>query len=275
MLTAGAAARAQSRTPPGAAASSSRVPLPASGNTILITGGGTGIGRALAERFHALGNTVIIASRRTDLLQEVSSGHRDMHAMTLDQRDPESVRRLAEEIVKAHPELNMVINNAGVQRRESVFNMNIADSADQVETNLNGPIRVTAALLPHLTSRHRARIVNVSSGLAFVPRASFATYSATKAGIHSYTQSLRHQLRNTAVDVIELAPPPVRTEITPGQSRIQAYMPLNDFIEEAMSIYLRDLIPNEIIVQRAKVTRYAEAEGRYDTALAAVNGMDA
>jgi uncharacterized oxidoreductase len=86
---------------------------------------------------------------------------------------------------------------------------------------------------------------------------------------------LRHQLRNTAVDVIELAPPPVRTEITPGQSRIQAYMPLNDFIEEAMSIYLRDLIPNEIIVQRAKVTRYAEAEGRYDTALAAVNGMDA
>jgi uncharacterized oxidoreductase len=275
MWTASAGAHAQQGPASVATTSPSRAPLPPGGNTILITGGGTGIGRALAERLHALGNTVIIASRRTALLKEVASGFRDMHAMTLDQRDPESVRRLADEIVKVHSGLNVVINNAGVQRRESMLNMKVADSADQVETNLNGPIRVTAALLAHLVSRPRARIVNVSSGLAFVPRASFATYSATKAGIHSYTQSLRHQLRNTAVDVIELAPPPVRTEITPGQSRIQAYMPLEDFIEEAISIYLRNPTPNEIIVQRARVTRNAEAEGRYEAALAAVNGMDA
>lgn len=253
-----------------------REPLPASGNTILITGGATGIGRALMESFHERGNTVIIASRRTWLLEEVAGQYPNVHAMTVDVRDPYSVQRLAGEIVERHPALNVIFNNAGIMRPENVLDgdLALAESRDHVETNLNGPIRLTAALLPHLSSRPRARIVNTSSGLAFVPRAAFPTYCATKAGVHSYTISLRHQLRRTPIDVLELAPPALRTELTPGQSRIEAFMPLEDFIAEVMGILDRDPVPDEIIVERATVQRLAEAEGRFPTTFEAINRAD-
>ncbi len=253
-----------------------RDPLPVSGNTILITGGGTGIGRALAEQFHHRGNTVIIASRRTALLQEVASHFPNMHAMTVDVRDPYSVKRLASEIMAAHPGLNVVFNNAGIMRPENVFDGDtaLAESRDHVETNLHGPIRLTAALLPLLAKQRRARIVNTSSGLAFVPRASFPTYCATKAGVHSYSLSLRHQLRRTPIDVLELAPPALRTELTPGQSRIEAFMPLADFINEVMGLFDQNPVPDEIIVQRARVQRLAEAENRFFQTFEAINRVD-
>lgn len=191
------------------------------------------IGRALAEQLHARGNTVIIAARRTAVLQDIASKFTNMHAMTVDVRDPYSVKRLTREIAEAHPGLNIVFNNAGIMRPENVFDSDaaLAESNDHIETNLNGPIRLTAALLPHLAKQPRARIVNASSGLAFVPRAPFPTYCATKAGVHSYSVSLRHQLRKTPIDLLELASPALRTELT-GQSRIEAFMPLPDSINE-------------------------------------------
>jgi uncharacterized oxidoreductase len=274
--SANAQAGGQPSSPPTAAASAPLPPLPAGGNTILVTGGATGLGRALAAHFHSLGNTVIIASRRTALLESVAAEYPGMQAMTVDIRDPYSVRRLAQDIRERYPTLNVLINDAGIMRRENMFNAvdYMADSQDQVETNLNGTIRVTTELLPLLQGQARARIVNISSGLGFVPRAAFSTYSATKAATHAYTMSLRYQLRKTSIDVVEIAPPALRTEIVPGQSKIEALLPVDDFIAQAMPLYHQVPAPHEVIVPRAAVTRRAEAEGRVDQTFAALNSLD-
>lgn len=255
------------------AAARSRNTLGLSGNTVLITGGGTGIGRGLAEQFHRLGNKVIIASRRTALLEEVAAQYPGMEAMTLDVRDPEMVRQFARDITYSHPELNVVFNNAGIMRREDVLNQqpDLYDSRDHVETNLNGVMRVTAALLPHLRTRPRARIVNSSSGLAFVPLSIYPTYCATKAGVHSYCLSLRRQLRNTSVEILELAPPGVRTNLTPGQTENEAFLPLPDFISQVMGILGQRPVPDEILVPRVNFQRRAEAENRFEETFDQVN----
>ncbi|MDF2799243.1 MAG: short-chain dehydrogenase/reductase [Devosia sp.] len=183
-----------------------------SGNTILITGGGSGIGRGLAEAFHRAGNQVIISGRRQDALDAVTAANPGMAAFTADMTDPEAIRDFAQRVIAAFPALNAVINNAGIMVDEDVIAGDYLPVAEAtVATNLLGPIRLTAALLPHLLAQPRAAVLTVSSGLAFVPKASTPTYSATKAAIHSYSQSLRHQLRHTGVEVIELAPPYVQT----------------------------------------------------------------
>lgn len=271
-LTTAASAQVQA----SAESVATRQAMTAGGNTILITGGSSGIGKALAQQLHARGNTVIIAARRTAILQDIASQFPNMHAMTVDVRDPYSVKRVAREIVEKHPHLNVVFNNAGIMRPENVNDGDaaLAESSDHIETNLNGPIRLTAALLPHLSKQPRARIVNTSSGLAFVPRAAFPTYCATKAGLHSYSVSLRHQLRRTPIDVVELAPPALRTELTPGQSRIEAFMPLDDFINEVLALLDQNPVPDELIVERAKVQRLAEAEGRFFKTFEAINRVD-
>ena len=273
LLAAGGAAFAQSPPRGAQPATRSRNTLPVSGNTILITGGGSGIGRGLAESFHRLDNKVIIASRRTALLREVAAANPGMEFMTLDVRDAAGVRRFAGEVTERFPNLNVLFNNAGIMRREDVLDQQptLSDSLDHVETNLNGPIRLTAALLPHLRSRPRARVVNISSGLAFVPLSIYPTYCATKAGMHSYSLSLRRQLRATPIEVLEIAPPGVRTELTPGQSKNQAFMPLNEFIAETMGIFQRTPVPDEVLVQRVAVQRRAEAEGRFDATFDQVN----
>jgi uncharacterized oxidoreductase len=236
------------------------------GNTILITGGGSGIGRALARAFHSEGNQVIIAGRRKNLLDGTMAANPGMNAAVLDIENGDSIRRFAEQLKHDYPTLNVVIHNAGIMRPESVQDDAVADAEATVATNLLGPIRLTAALLPFLLKQPNAAIMTVSSGLAFVPMARTPTYCATKAAIHSYTQSLRYQLRDTSVQVLELIPPYVQTELMgPRQASDANAMPLEDFIGESMNILKTSPDATEICVERVKALRFAEASGAYDT----------
>ena len=183
------------------------------GNTILITGGASGIGRALAEQFHDLGNEVLIAGRNHDALKKVAADRDGMKTYTVDMSDPSSIAALANKVTADHPTLNAVFHVAGIMKMENLKQQaeDLADSTATIATNLQGPIRLTAALLPAFLKQPHATILTVSSGLAFVPMAMTPTYCATKAAIHSYSESLRYQLRDTPVEVIELIPPYVQT----------------------------------------------------------------
>lgn len=160
------------------------------GNTILITGGGSGIGRKLAQRFNALGNTVIVAGRRMETLEETIAGRQDMYAVAVDVDDRDHIREFAGRVLTEHPALNVLVNNAGIMRREDLSGKrDLRDAEQTITTNLLAPIRLTNELIDHLIRQSEATIVNVSSGLAFVPMSSTPTYNATKAAIHSYTRS--------------------------------------------------------------------------------------
>jgi len=235
------------------------------GNTILITGGGSGIGRGLAEAFHALGNQVIIAGRRKQLLDGTIVANPGMKSMVLDIENVDAIRTFAAQLAKDYPSLNAVIHNAGIMRPEDLKRGELAGPEAIVTTNLLGPIRLTAALLPQLLAQPRSTIMTVSSGLAFVPMAPTPTYCATKAAIHSYTQSLRYQLRDTSVQVLELIPPYVQTELMGShQASDPNAMPLKDFIAETMNILKTSPDSTEICVERVKPLRFAEANGGYD-----------
>jgi uncharacterized oxidoreductase len=243
------------------------------GNTILITGGGSGIGRGLAESFHALGNQVIISGRRKQTLDEITAANPGMKSLTVDMQDASSIRAFAAKAAAEFPALNVLINNAGIMRAENLKAQqpDLADSEATIVTNLLGPIRLTAALLPHLLKQSSATIMNVSSGLAFLPLALTPTYCATKAAIHSYTLSLRYQLRNTRVEILELIPPYVATDLMDGASDPRA-MPLDKFIAEAMEIIKTRPTPPEICVENVKRLRFAAENGNFD---AIFNGLNA
>lgn len=235
------------------------------GNTILITGGGSGIGRGLAEAFHGLGNQVIIAGRRRQALDETTSANPGMRSAVLDVESAGAIESFAAQLLKDHPALNAVIHNAGIMRLEDVKSGRVADAEAIVTTNLLGPIRLTAALLPHLLAQPRATLMTVTSGLAFVPLSPTPTYCATKAAVHSYTQSLRYQLRGSSVQVIELPPPYVQTELMgPHQAADPRAMPLDEFIAEVMSILTSSPEATEILVEQVKAMRFAEKSGEYD-----------
>jgi uncharacterized oxidoreductase len=237
------------------------------GNTILITGGGSGIGRELARRFNELGNTVIVAGRRLEALEKTIAGRRDMHALVVDVNDRDQIAAFAKRVVAEHPALNVLINNAGIMRRENLFaKRDLKDAEETVVTNLLAPIRLINELVDHLVTQPNAAIVNVTSGLAFVPMSGAAAYSATKAALHSYTVSLRQQLRGR-VEVIELAPPAVQTELTPGQSTREGYMPLDAYIDETMNLFQQHPTPSEILVERVGFLRWAERNGTFDKAV--------
>ena len=243
------------------------------GNTILITGGGSGIGAALAHRFHDRGDTVIVAGRRREALDEAIAGRPRMSAMVLDVADAAAIAAFAGRVVAEHPELNVLINNAGIMKLEqAAARRDLADAEATVSINLLGPIRLIDALVDHLASRPDAAIVNVSSGLAFVPLAAAPTYSATKAAIHSYSVSLRRALAGK-VEVIELAPPGVQTDLTPGQATRPGYLPLTEFVDEVMTLFGQVPTPPEILVERVRLQRDAEAEHRFDDTFVKINEM--
>jgi uncharacterized oxidoreductase len=213
------------------------------GNTILVTGGGSGIGRGLAEAFHRRGNQVILGGRRREVLAEAAAANPGMGWVALDTTKPESIAAAVQEVTARYPALNVVINNAGVQRVHDYTKPETVRAAavhEEIETNIHGVLDMTAAFLPHLLARPAATLINVSSGLAFLPLALYPVYCATKAFVHSYTMSLRHQLRGTSVRVVELAPPWVKTELdaahaTPTSHDGMQPMPLDQFIEAAMA----------------------------------------
>lgn len=242
------------------------------GNTILITGGNSGIGRSLAIRLHEAGNKVIVTGRREDALRELTSLHPGIKSYILDVRSPSDIADFATRVAADHPDLNVLVNNAGIMRVENAAaGRDLGDAEETILTNLLGPIRLTNALVDHLLGRADAAIVNVSSGLAFVPLAAAPTYSATKAAIHSYSVALRVKLTGR-IEVIELAPPGIRTELTPGQSTREHFMPLDQYIDETMALLQGQPTPPEILVERVRFQRLAEAEGRFDKALAVLNG---
>jgi uncharacterized oxidoreductase len=241
------------------------------GNTILMTGGGTGIGRALAHRFHDLGNDVIVTGRRRAPLDETIAGRERMHAELLDVADPEAIRDFARHIAATHSNLNILINNAGIMPLENAgAPRNLHDAEAVITTNILGPIRLSDALLDHLVAQPDSAIVNVTSGLAFVPTKRAPTYSATKAAMHSYTLTLRESLKGR-VEVIELAPPGVQTDLTPGQASNAAYQPLDDYADEVMRLFAQVPTPPEILVERVKPLRFAERDGTFAEKLALLN----
>ncbi|WP_395738752.1 SDR family oxidoreductase [Prosthecobacter sp.] len=233
-------------------------------NTILITGGGSGIGRALAEAFHALGNQVIISGRSPKTLDETTAANPGMKSLTVDMTDEASIRAFAAKLEAEFPKLNVLINNAGIMRPENLLSGEggTTDAEAMILTNLLGPIRLIHALLPLLRKQPQASVVNVTSGLAFIPLAMTPTYCATKAAMHSYTESLRHQLRETTVEVLELAPPYVATHLMGEQQAADPRaMPLDDFIAEVMEIFKTQPTPKEILVKRVEPLRFAVAGG--------------
>ncbi len=242
------------------------------GNTILITGGGSGIGRGLAEAFHALGNQVIVAGRRKQALDETIAANPGMTSLTLDIENLAKIRSFAAQLAARYPALNVLINNAGIMRAENLQAQqdNLADGEATIVTNLLGPIRLTAALLPLLQKQPHSTIMNVSSGLAFVPMAPTPTYCATKAAIHSYTQSLRYQLQGSTTEVLELIPPYVATDLMNGASDSRA-MPLGEFITEVMKILKTEPMASEICVEKVKLLRFAAESGHYDYVFRGLN----
>jgi uncharacterized oxidoreductase len=242
-------------------------------STILITGGNSGIGRALAEALAARGAKIIITGRNKDRLDDVVTANPGMSAYKLDVTSAEEIRKVASKIVAEHPELNAVIHNAGILPYEKVlaerYDMEVVETV--ISTNLMAPIRLTAELLPHLRAKAEAAIVTVSSGLAFVPLASASAYSASKAAIHSWSQSMRHELRGTAIAVVEIVPPLVATELTPGQSNNPHAMPLDAFVTETVDLLCADITPKEVLVQRVTPQRTAEKTGSFDKVFAMIN----
>lgn len=245
-----------------------------SGNTILITGGTSGIGRALAEALHAKGNKVIVTGRRQALLDEIMRKTPGILGRQVDVDDEVALRRFTAEVTREFPDLNVLFNNAGIARLENYTaeNVNVQDALAIVRTNIVGVLQVTAALLPHLQSRPQATLLTTTSGLAFVPWAPGPTYSASKAFLHSWLDALRFQLRKTNVEVLEIAPPYVQTELGgPQQATDPNAMPLAEFTSEVMGLLESGKFEKgEILVERVKALRWAEKNGQYESLLTAM-----
>ncbi|WP_030439809.1 SDR family oxidoreductase [Actinoplanes subtropicus] len=244
------------------------------GNTILITGGTSGIGLGLAVRLHEAGNKVIVAGRRKELLDEITAEHPGIDALVLDVADADSIAQAQETVAASHPGLNVLVNNAGIMLPENLLDpAGLPVAEDHVATNLLGPIRMTYAFLPLLVGKDDAVVMNVTSALAFVPYPSTPTYSATKAALHSFSESLRIQLAgaDTGVQVIEVVPSGVRTTLM-GQENSEQSMPLDDFLTETLDLLREKPDAKELVVEPARFIRDALANGSYDNVLAMISG---
>jgi uncharacterized oxidoreductase len=242
------------------------------GNTILITGGTSGIGHGLARRFHAAGNKVIVAGRRQELLDEIVAANDGIDSVLLDVADPESIAAVRGTVTSRYPDLNVLINMAGIMQPENLQESSfLATSEATITTNLLGPLRMLSAFIPFLVAQQDAVIMNVSSGLAFVPLPMTPTYNATKAAIHSFTESLRVQLSGTSVQVLELIPPAVQTTLL-GQQDDDNAMPLAEYLTEVMHILDTQPEATQICVERVRMLRFAEVDGNYDRMLMMLSG---
>lgn len=223
------------------------------GNTVFITGGGSGIGRALAEQLHRRGNKVIIGGRRKEHLAKTIESNPGMESLEIDVTSRQSVADAIQYLISNHPDLNVLINNAGImQIDDAATAINEDLLVSTVETNLVGTIRLTGSLIEHLKTRPSATVMIVSSVLGFTPMAMTSVYCSTKAALHSYAQSLRFKLRKTPVSVLEIIPPWVRTELLNSSEELRA-MPLAEFIEGTMKSLETDA--DEIMVPRAAYLR--------------------
>ncbi|WP_205500108.1 SDR family oxidoreductase [Rufibacter psychrotolerans] len=205
------------------------------GNTVLITGGASGIGLAIAERFLQAGSTVIVCGRRADKLNEAKEKHPALHTIVCDVAKEADRVALLEWTTAEFPQLNVLVNNAGIQRRVNPVEEQEAWSQTQQEIaiNLEAPIHLCSLFVPHLQKQPKAGIVNVTSGLAFTPGVFAPVYCATKAALHSFTMSLRFLLRNTAVEVVEIVPPAVNTDL--GGAGLHTFgAPLDEFADSVM-----------------------------------------
>jgi len=246
------------------------------GHTIFLPGATSGIGLALALRLREKGNQVIVGGRRTELLESVAAEHPGIATVRLDTADPDSIEAAARTVLAEHPDLDVLIAMAGIMRAEDWTDPAgfLATAEATVTTNLLGPIRLIAAFMEHLLAQESATIMTVSSGLAFVPLRPTPTYNATKAAIHMLSESLRLQLAGTPVEVLELIPPAVRTDLMPGQATSEAAMPLEDFVDEVMSLLENRPEATEVRVRQVELLRGAEARGDYPQVVAALNGSD-
>jgi uncharacterized oxidoreductase len=243
-------------------------------HTLLITGGSSGIGRALAEALHRMGNRVVIAGRRQDALEAVTAANPGMRAMRLDVASAQDIRAFATRVAREIPDLDFLVNNAGIQRPENLLQPSddFAAIDETVAINLLGPMRLTSVLLPLLLRRPRATILNVSSTLAFLPMTATPAYCATKAGLHSWTQSLRHQLEDTPIEVLELIPPYVQTALGPHHASDPMAMPLDEFVAEVLQLLRTEPTPRELVVGLARPDRFVIEDGTFDVQFAALNG---
>jgi uncharacterized oxidoreductase len=234
------------------------------GNTIFLPGATSGIGRGLAERFAARGDRVIIGGRRQELLDEIAAGSDRIEAVRIDMGDAASIRTVSAEVQARFPETNVLLPMAGVMRPEDVTSGGFLAAAEEtVTTNLLGPIRLWAAWADFLTARQDAALITVSSGLAFTPLALTATYDATKSGVHALSDAWRLQLAGTGVQVIELVPPAVRTDLMPGPNTARA-MPLDEYLDETMRLLETQPEAHEILVERVLPLRFSERDGTRD-----------
>ena len=247
-----------------------------SGNTIFIPGSTSGIGLALAVELQARGNTVIIGGRRAGLLEQIAAQHPGLGTVPIDTADPASIESAAKEVLAQYPDLNVLVAMAGIMRLEDWRQPQsfLVSAESVVTTNVLGPIRLIAAFIEHLRAQPDATIVTVSSGLAFTPLSVTPSYNASKAAIHMLSESVRLQLADTSVKIVELEPPAVRTSLLPGQEDSGVAMPLDEFIAEATALLETQPDAKEIQVERVKFLRYGEARGDYDQVVATLNRSD-
>jgi uncharacterized oxidoreductase len=229
------------------------------GHTVLITGGGSGIGGGLARTFHERGNKVIITGRREQTLKEFSAKFPGMEAFAMDVSKDSDIQRLFKVVSEKFPSLDILVNNAGLMKWWDFTKPETLGEGlfEEIDINLKGLIRMTAVFLPLLSKQKESTLINVSSGLAYMPLSRSPIYCATKAALHSLTMSLRHQLRGTPVRVIELAPPAVKTDLgkSPGVPEVKYPMlELDAFI--ALTMKALESGAAELPIGQSKMLRW-------------------
>lgn len=242
-----------------------------SGNTVFIAGGTSGIGLALALCMQEAGNTIIVGGRRTDVLEKLAAEH-GFGIVTIDTTDQSSVLAARDRVLATHPDLNVLVAMAGIMVAEDVTTADFLEIAERtVQTNVLGPLRLISAFTEHLQTRLDAAILTVSSGLAHTPLRITPSYNGSKAFVHLFSETIRQQLADTSVQVIELCPPALRTELMPGASQVEGFLPLEDYIDQTWSILAAQPGVTEVVIDRVKPLRYSEVYGKYEETIAQLN----